>query len=91
MPVVSPTEPAKIRALLRQRRDGIGQIVVSVRRDEELDPFGVLCWVDLTDDGRYLVRTGNSVDIVAVDAEQFTGHLRPMVTAAQRRTLADQW
>lgn len=92
MPVAGPTEPTRIRKLLRQRRDGIGQIVVSVRRDEELDPFGVLCWVDVAEDGRYLVRTGNSVDLVAVDAEQFTGHLRPMVTAAQRRTaLADQW
>lgn len=93
VPVVGPTTPTRIRKLLRQARDGIGQIVVSVRRaDGELHPFGVLCWIDVIGDGRYSVRTGVDVDIVPVTAQQFTTQLRPMITAAERtRTMAERW
>ncbi|MGY4102309.1 ESX secretion-associated protein EspG [Nocardia sp. R16R-3T] len=93
VPVAGPTTPTRIRKLLRQARDGIGQIVVSVRRaDGELHPFGVLCWIDVIGDGRYSVRTGVDVDIVPVTAQQFTTQLRPMVTAAARTlALAEHW
>lgn len=93
VPVAGPTVPARIRRLLRQPRDGIGQIVVSARRGEgELRPFGVLCWIDVLDDGRYSVRTGTDVDIVPVTAHGFIAQLRPMVTAAERAsTYADRW
>lgn len=93
VPVAGPTTPTRIRKLLRQARDGIGQIVVSVRRaDGELHPFGVLCWIDVIGDGRYSVRTGVDVDIVPVTAQQFTAQLRPMITAAERtRTVAERW
>lgn len=93
VPVAGPTVPARIRRLLRQPRDGIGQIVVSARRGEgELRPFGVLCWIDVLDDGRYSVRTGTDVDIVPVTAHGFIAQLRPMVTAAERAgAYADRW
>ncbi|WP_433629425.1 ESX secretion-associated protein EspG [Nocardia sp. CA-120079] len=93
VPVAGPTTPTRIRKLLRQSRDGIGQIVVSVRRaDGELHPFGVLCWIDVIGDGRYSVRTGVDVDIVPVTAQRFTAQLRPMVTAAERTlALAERW
>lgn len=84
MPISGPSTPARIRKLLKQPRDGIGQLVVSVRRGAAERPFGVLCWVDVVDDGRYTVRTGVDVDITPVTAEQFTDLLRPMVTAAAR-------
>ncbi|GAA5087998.1 ESX secretion-associated protein EspG [Nocardia iowensis] len=93
MPVAGPTVPTRIRKLLRQPRNGIGQIVVSARRDDgELHPFGVLCWIDVVDDGRYSVRTGNDVDVVPVTAHGFIAQLRPMVSAAER-TIAyvDRW
>ncbi|MFI7002965.1 ESX secretion-associated protein EspG [Nocardia sp. NPDC050175] len=93
VPVAGPTVPSRIRRMLRQPRDGIGQIVVSARRGEgELRPFGVLCWIDVVDDGRYSVRTGTDVDIVPVTAHGFIAQLRPMVTAAERASAyADRW
>ncbi|WP_225725005.1 MULTISPECIES: ESX secretion-associated protein EspG [unclassified Nocardia] len=92
VPVSGPTVSARIRRLLKQPRDGIGQLVVSVRRDDELRPFGVLCWIDVAGDGRYAVRTGADVDVTPVGAEAFTAVLRPMVTAAARSVqYAEQW
>ena len=93
VPVAGPATPTRIRRLLRQPRDGIGQIVVSVRRaDGDLHPFGVLCWIDVVGDGRYSVRTGVDVDIMPVNAQRFTAQLRPMVTAAERTlALAERW
>ncbi|MFX0575662.1 ESX secretion-associated protein EspG [Nocardia nepalensis] len=93
VPVAGPATPTRIRKLLRQSRDGIGQIVVSVRRpDGELHPFGVLCWIDVVGDGRYSVRTGVDVDIMPVTAQRFTAVLRPMVTAAERTLdFAERW
>ncbi|MEU4316605.1 ESX secretion-associated protein EspG [Nocardia sp. NPDC024068] len=84
VPVSGPTVPSRMRRRLKQRRSGIGQIVVSVRRGAEVKPFGVLCWIDIADDGRYTVHTGRDVEIAPVGAEAFTNSLRPMVAAAQR-------
>ena len=85
VPVAGPTMPARMRRMLKQPRDGIGQMVVSARRtDETMRPLGVLCWLDLVGDGRYAVRTRTEVDIVAVTAETFAGQLRPLVAAAER-------
>ncbi|MGK8522375.1 ESX secretion-associated protein EspG [Nocardia asteroides] len=89
VPVAGPSTPARIRRLLRQPREGIGQMVVSARRGEgELHPFGVLCWIDVVADGRYAIRTGADVDVVAVTAERFAAHLRPIVAAAARTSTA---
>src|SRR5690606_17759581 len=84
IPVAGPTVATRIRQRLKQPRDGIGQLVVSVHRPARTDPFGVLCWIDIAGDGRYAIHTGTMVDIAAVDAERFTNSLRPMVTGAQR-------
>ncbi|MBB5912396.1 hypothetical protein BJY24_001263 [Nocardia transvalensis] len=85
VPVAGPTESARMRRLLKQPRDGIGQIVVSARRaDDTMRPLGVLCWIDITGDGRYAVRTRTEVDILPVTAESFAAQLRPLVAAAER-------
>lgn len=85
VPVSGPSEPARIRRLLKQPRDGIGQIIVSVRRGNgELRPLGVLCWIDIAGDGRYTVHTRTEVDIIPVTAEGFAAQLRPMLAAAER-------
>ncbi|WP_068068660.1 ESX secretion-associated protein EspG [Nocardia xishanensis] len=92
VPVSGPSAPARIRRLLARPRDGIGQIVVSVRRGEELKPFGVLCWIDVAEDGRYAVRTGADVHVAPVTAEIFAAHLRPMLTAAEKTTArSEHW
>ncbi|MEU7628398.1 ESX secretion-associated protein EspG [Nocardia sp. NPDC049220] len=89
VPVAGPSTAARIRTLLKRPRAGIGQIVVSARHEVgEPRPFGVLCWIDVAGDGRYVVRTGADVDIVAVTAERFAAHLRPMLTAAARTSSA---
>jgi hypothetical protein len=85
MPVAGPSVPARMRRLLKQPREGIGQIVVSARRaDDTVRPLGVLCWIDVTGDGRYTVRTRSEVDIVPVTAETFAAQLRPLVATAER-------
>ncbi|GAB2725689.1 ESX secretion-associated protein EspG [Nocardia thraciensis] len=85
VPVAGPTESARMRRMLKQPRDGLGQMVVSARRaDGAMRPLGVLCWIDLTGDGRYTVRTRGEVDIVPVNAEAFTAQLRPLIAAAER-------
>lgn len=89
VPVAGPSTPSRIRRLLRQPREGIGQMVVSARRGAgELRPFGVLCWIDVVADGRYAVRTGTDVDVVAVTAERLAAQLRPLVAAAARTSTA---
>ncbi|MEV5650378.1 ESX secretion-associated protein EspG [Nocardia sp. NPDC052254] len=85
VPVSGPSTTARMRRLLKQPRDGIGQIVVSARRaDDSMRPLAVLCWLDVVDDGRYVVRTRKDVDILGVTAETFAAQLRPIVTAAER-------
>lgn len=84
VPVSGPAVPTRIRKRLKQQRDGIGQIVVSVHRAAGAKPFGVLCWVDIAGDGRYAVHTGKDVEVAGVGAEGFTNALRPMVAAAAR-------
>ncbi|NKY85974.1 ESX secretion-associated protein EspG [Nocardia veterana] len=85
VPVSGPSTTARMRRLLKQPRDGIGQIVVSARRgDDSMRPLGVLCWIDVAGDGRYVVRTRTDVDIVGVTAEGFAAQLRPLVAAAER-------
>jgi hypothetical protein len=91
VPVSGPTTSALMRRLLRQPRDGIGQIVVSAQRDPHAEPrpLGVLCWIDVIGDGRYTVHTRAEVDIAPVTAEAFTDNLRPLIAAAER-TVADR-
>ncbi|MGV9677722.1 ESX secretion-associated protein EspG [Nocardia sp. NPDC003482] len=85
VPVSGPTVSARMRRLLKQPREGIGQIVVSVRRaDDTVRPLGVLCWIDVAGDGRYAIRTRTDVDIVPVTAEAFAAQLRPVLAAAER-------
>ncbi|WP_040791818.1 ESX secretion-associated protein EspG [Nocardia paucivorans] len=86
VPVEGPAMSTRIRRLLARRRDGLGQIVVSVHQGGHSRPFGVLCWIDVTGDGRYTVRTGKQVDIEPVTADGFAAALRTMV-AAGRRTM----
>ncbi len=85
VPVSGPSVSARMRRLLKQPREGIGQIVVSVRRaDDTVRPLGVLCWIDVAGDGRYAVRARTEVEIVPVTAEAFAAQLRPLIAAAER-------
>ncbi|WP_278263287.1 ESX secretion-associated protein EspG [Nocardia sp. AG03] len=77
VPVSGPSDAARIRKLLQRPRTGIGQILVAAGRDK--DPSGVLSWIDVTGDGRYLVHTARQVDITPATAESSVDWLRHLL------------
>ncbi|MFD6220897.1 ESX secretion-associated protein EspG [Nocardia asteroides] len=76
-PVAGPSEAARVRKLLQRPRSGIGQILVGPGAHEP--PSGVLSWIDVTGDGRYLVHTGHYVDIVAAAPDTAADWLRRLL------------
>ncbi|RMI35079.1 ESX secretion-associated protein EspG [Nocardia stercoris] len=82
-----PSPAAAVRRLLSRPRDGLGQMVISARRDTgALRPLAVLCWIDVRGDGRYAVHTRTEVEITPVTAEAFADLLRTPLAAAERIT-----
>lgn len=80
MPVAGPDQATRIRALLNRPRRGIGQITVGPGAAGPT--CGVLCWLDIAGDGRYLVHTRTEVDIVAATPTTTADRLRPLLGAA---------
>ncbi|MFB7875971.1 ESX secretion-associated protein EspG [Nocardia sp. NPDC056064] len=76
-PVAGPSDAARVRRLLQRPRTGIGQILVAAGREK--DPSGVLSWIDVTGDGRYLVHTAHRVDITPATAESSVDWLRHLL------------
>ncbi|MGW6727662.1 ESX secretion-associated protein EspG [Nocardia sp. NPDC055029] len=76
-PVAGPSDAARIRKLLQRPRTGIGQILVGQGRDEA--PTGVLSWIDVTGDGRYLVHAAHHVDIAPATPECAADWLRRLL------------
>lgn len=64
----SPTAKSvagQIRRVLKRPRDGIGQIIATGRPADSVHRSShVLCWIDVSADGRYLVRTRDDVDLI---------------------------
>lgn len=79
-PVAGPSDAARVRRLLQRPRDGIGQILVAA--GDELTPAGVLSWIDVTGDGRYLVHTAHRVDIAPATPELAADWLRRLLRSA---------
>ncbi|WP_240505046.1 ESX secretion-associated protein EspG [Nocardia mangyaensis] len=79
-PVAGPSEAARVRKLLQRPRCGIGQILVGAGADEA--PTGVLSWIDVTDDGRYLVHAARHVDITPATPQSATDWLRRLLRNA---------
>ncbi|MFC6013882.1 ESX secretion-associated protein EspG [Nocardia lasii] len=77
MPVAGPSDAARIRKILQRPRDGIGQILIAAGSDEK--PVGVLSWIDLTDDGRYLVHAGRHIDIIPATPDSAVEWLRHLL------------
>lgn len=76
-PVAGPSDAARIRRLLQRARTGIGQILVAAGNTET--PTGVLSWIDVTGDGRYLVHAAHRVDIAPATSECSTDWLRRLL------------
>lgn len=79
-PVAGPSEAARIRKLLQRPRCGIGQILVGTGAEEA--PAGVLSWIDVTGDGRYLIHAAHHVDITPATAPTATDWLRRLLRNA---------
>ncbi|MGW5573162.1 ESX secretion-associated protein EspG [Nocardia thailandica] len=80
MPVAGPGQATRIRALLNRPRTGVGQIIVAPGAAGPV--CGVLCWLDIAGDGRYLVHTRADVDIVPATPTATVDRLRPLLGAA---------
>ncbi|KQY38715.1 hypothetical protein ASD42_10170 [Nocardia sp. Root136] len=76
-PVAGPSDAARIRRLLQRPRSGIGQILVAAGSDPK--PTGVLSWIDLTDDGRYLVHASRHIDITPATPDTAVEWLRRLL------------
>ncbi|MFC4125466.1 ESX secretion-associated protein EspG [Nocardia rhizosphaerae] len=79
-PVAGPSDAARVRKLLQRPRSGIGQILVGTGTDHDL--VGVLSWIDVTGDGRYLVHTARNVDIAPATPLFATDWLRRLLRMA---------
>ncbi|MFC4375338.1 ESX secretion-associated protein EspG [Nocardia halotolerans] len=78
-PVAGPSDAARIRRLLQRPRTGIGQILVT---GAEESPTGVLSWIDVTGDGRYLIHAAHQVSVTPATSEIATDWLRRLLRAA---------
>ncbi|MFC7447110.1 ESX secretion-associated protein EspG [Rhodococcus daqingensis] len=82
VPVRSATTAARIRALLDRPRTGVGQVVVTSGLDRPGTPSsGAFSWIDVSGDGRYLVRTGSAVEIRPLSVAGFAAELRAELPA----------
>ncbi|MCA2206226.1 ESX secretion-associated protein EspG [Nocardia rosealba] len=80
VPVAGPSDAARIRKLLQRPRTGIGQILVAPGADEPAT--GVLSWIDVTGDGRYLVHSGHQVSVAPATPDTAADWLRRLLRAA---------
>lgn len=79
---VVPTEPAapRIRRLLRAPHTARGHIRVEPRLDRPAPPPSLhYTWLDVEDDGRYLLRTDENVHMAPASAEQLAALLQKRV------------
>ena len=55
----------QIRRLLKSRRDCTGRIVVTRNANgPEHSPIDYVSWMDITGDGRYLIRQGSEIEVI---------------------------
>ncbi|WP_040834167.1 ESX secretion-associated protein EspG [Nocardia brevicatena] len=79
---VVPTEPAalRIRKLLRARHTAEGHIRIEPRLDRPAPPPPLhYTWLDVQNDGRYLLRTDENVHMTPASAEQIAGLLQKRI------------
>jgi len=75
--VRSATTAARIRALLDLPRNGVGQVTVTTGVDQPASSASrAFSWIDVSGDGRYLVRTESEVEIRPLSVADFTAELR---------------
>ncbi|WP_066903315.1 ESX secretion-associated protein EspG [Millisia brevis] len=61
----------RLRRLLHSRRDGTGHLLIRREDDHRDGAAQVLSWIDVVDDGRYLVRAGTDVECLPATTADF--------------------
>lgn len=74
------SDAQRLRRLLNTPRDGTGHLLITAGPFNDRPPQ-VLSWIDLVDDGRYLIRSGTDVECLPGTAEVFINQLDRMITA----------
>ena len=83
----SKSVAGQIRRTLRLPRCGVGHMLVTSRLDEaDNRPERVLNWIDVVDDGRYVVRSRRDVEVIPGSDEAFATQLRRVVDEAGLRS-----
>lgn len=73
----------QVRRVLNLPRDGIGQLLVGTRLNEGVDrALHSLSWIDVANDGRYLVRTRDDVEVIPASNEVFAKEIRRTLVEA---------
>ncbi len=69
--------------MLNMPRDCIGQLLLGTRLDEGVErALHPLSWIDVAADGRYLVRTGDDVEVIPASNEIFAREIRRILVEA---------
>ncbi|WP_280369124.1 ESX secretion-associated protein EspG [Nocardia wallacei] len=79
---VMATQPRvpRIRRLLLRPHTAEGHIRIEAALDRDNPPAPVYyTWIDVADDGRYLIRAGDEVHIVPASAQQLAAHLQKRI------------
>jgi ESX secretion-associated protein EspG len=77
------TESKHIRRVLRQPKTGVGYLLAELQLEPHAPPVErSLSWVDVTDDGRYLVRPGDRVELIPAAREVVITELQELLAKA---------
>ncbi|WP_024803267.1 ESX secretion-associated protein EspG [Nocardia sp. BMG51109] len=79
---VVATQPLapRIRRLLLRPHTAEGHIRIEARLDRENPPTPVYyTWIDVADDGRYLIRAGDEVHVAPASTQQLAAHLQKRI------------
>lgn len=75
------TESKHIRRILRAPKTGLGYLLAELQLEPHAPPVErPLSWVDVTDDGRYLVRPGDEVGLIPAAPEIVIAKLRELLS-----------
>ncbi|MCX4097451.1 ESX secretion-associated protein EspG [Nocardia sp. alder85J] len=70
----------RIRKLLLQPHTAEGHLRIETHLDLDSPPTPVhYAWIDVADDGRYLIRAGDEVHITAASTQQIAAHLQKRI------------
>jgi EspG family len=80
------TDSKHIRRVLRQPKTGVGYLLAELQIESHAPPVErSLSWVDVTGDGRYLVRPGDHVELIPAAPAVVSAELHKLLAESDRR------